>query len=1112
MTQVGISDGIAVSLDQPSGEGKHALLVAGVRKCPSFVMVFLVAVTTFAWLIGCDFLNKLIGLTPPIVAITSPISNSTVTAQNITISGTVRDGDGDADHVEAWVESHDAISGTDATIIDDRWSIVLDISGLSSGSYTVLAKGYDAQGNKSALAAISFILSNGSSLTVSYNSQGGSAVSSQIVDYGDTATTPTVPTKAGYTFAGWFKEAECINAWPFSSETVTSDLTLYAGWAGDSYVATPVFSLSGGTYYSAQSIMIVTTTPGATIRYTADATIPTSNHGIVYSGPVSINTTTTLKAIAYKSGRTDSAVASAIYTIQAQTAGTIEQLNATLQSLGVSLRLILIVDYGTAGEYRSMTVTSYALSETEVVQGDYQSVTGSNPSSYKMGDDYPVETVTWYEAVSFCNSLSFLCGLEPVYDENSWQPDFTKNGIYLPTEAQWVFAAGGPNHYTWSLSDTFVGTDYTWNLSHPSPVKSHPANGYGLYDMSGNVSEWLTDWYGGNYPYIGQTDPVGPTTGSALVNAGGGFHDDSDGIKSDIHGYAGAPTPGDYRLGFRVAFGGFGKWTVNPTYAVTYNGNTNAGGHVPVVGNNYEEGATVTVLGNTGSLVKTGNLFGGWNTSADGTGVDRAPGSTFTMGTANVTLYAQWTRNFYTVGFDSQGGTTVNNQIVDYGDTATTPAVPARDGYTFAGWFKESACINTWVFASETVTSDVTLYAKWTGNSRVDTPVFSPPGGSYTAAQNITITTTTPAATIHYTTDNTIPTSSHGMVYTDSVSIQTTTTLKAIAYKSGRTDSAVTIATYTISPVSAATPVSGTISSNTTWAVADSPFQVIGNVLVASGVTLTIEAGVTVKFDSGTYIKVEGDLVADGTSSDGIVFTSSSGSPAAGDWSGIRIRPTSGTTFDGSYNYVSGTIFDYVTVKYASTGLYVYDTGLLVTNSSFQSNSNAMEIRGTENVILTSNTFDNNSQGIYSVYSDHYGDSVSKIENTQINNNVFSNNGTAVALNMNQRIFETLDVVNNEFSSNSTAISIGGGGYGPKAHSISVTDNWIHDNGIGISFPQFYSQGSVDSNVPEYQVIVRNNKVVDNTSSPLSIGRDGGVKFLIEPKLSDSCPLGGAEC
>lgn len=78
------------------------------------------------------------------------------------------------------------------------------------------------------------------------------------------------------------------------------------------------------------------------------------------------------------------------------------------------------------------------------------------------------------------------------------------------------------------------------------------------------------------------------------------------------------------------------------TYSVTYDGNENTGGAVPTDENTYEESAEVTVLGNTGSLVKTGYTFAGWNTSADGSGTDYAPAATFAMGTANVTLYAQW--------------------------------------------------------------------------------------------------------------------------------------------------------------------------------------------------------------------------------------------------------------------------------------------------------------------------------------------------------------------------------------------------------------------------------------------------------------------------------------
>lgn len=76
---------------------------------------------------------------------------------------------------------------------------------------------------------------------------------------------------------------------------------------------------------------------------------------------------------------------------------------------------------------------------------------------------------------------------------------------------------------------------------------------------------------------------------------------------------------------------------------VAYDGNGNTGGTVPVDENTYEEDEEVTVLGNTGSLVKTGYTFAGWNTAADGSGTDYAPAATFAMGSANVTLYAQWT-------------------------------------------------------------------------------------------------------------------------------------------------------------------------------------------------------------------------------------------------------------------------------------------------------------------------------------------------------------------------------------------------------------------------------------------------------------------------------------
>lgn len=82
--------------------------------------------------------------------------------------------------------------------------------------------------------------------------------------------------------------------------------------------------------------------------------------------------------------------------------------------------------------------------------------------------------------------------------------------------------------------------------------------------------------------------------------------------------------------------------TPTPTYTVSYNGNGNSGGAAPTDSNAYTNGQTVAVSGNAGSMVKSGCSFAGWNTASDGSGADRGPGTTFLMGSANVTLYAKW--------------------------------------------------------------------------------------------------------------------------------------------------------------------------------------------------------------------------------------------------------------------------------------------------------------------------------------------------------------------------------------------------------------------------------------------------------------------------------------
>lgn len=241
-----------------------------------------------------------------------------------------------------------------------------------------------------------------------------------------------------------------------------------------------------------------------------------------------------------------------------------EPINATLAYRGLSLRVVPIIAAGSTESYKGMTLTAYALSDAEVTQGDYRAVRGSNPASgYGAGTNYPVYYATWYDGVRFCNALSTSCGLQPVYDESTWAADFTKNGFYLPTDAQWEYAAGGPNHYGWSLSDTFTASDYVFNFNYGSstaPVKSKAANGFGLYDMSGNVWEWCHDWHGGGWPYTGQTDPNGPTSGTyRMIRSGGWSNTDPALLRSDLRNGS-LPADGYSNIGFRVAVGGHGLW------------------------------------------------------------------------------------------------------------------------------------------------------------------------------------------------------------------------------------------------------------------------------------------------------------------------------------------------------------------------------------------------------------------------------------------------------------------------------------------------------------------------------------------------------------------------
>ena len=406
--------------------------------------------------------------------------------------------------------------------------------------------------------------------TVTFELNGGTGLESTTCRYCAFIDPPPTPKKTGYTFAGWYSDSSLVNIFDFSS-MIGENIKLYAKWNVKTYTIT----FNGN---------------GATTNGTLSKQLKYGEH----IGSIVAPTKTDCIFVGYFIDKKGSG--KGYYCPYGEQYWYIDD-NITLYAKWIE-RFVKVAGTTIKGNEswtpasevfvsgRSLTIPDLLVCDHEVTRGEFKAFMGEDPSMEKAydkdgnkltGDDAlnnPVNNVNWYAAIAYCNKLSIKEGLTPAYTvsgisdwenlaysaiptkgNDDWDAatcNFEASGYRLPTEAEWEWLARGGENYTYAGSNTIDEVAwYTGNTNNTGSrdVKTKAANGYGLYDMSGNIWEWCWDWY--TETISSDAGASGASSGNFRVLQGGAWFSVANESKV-AHRYGFYPQAGGWCSGFRL--------------------------------------------------------------------------------------------------------------------------------------------------------------------------------------------------------------------------------------------------------------------------------------------------------------------------------------------------------------------------------------------------------------------------------------------------------------------------------------------------------------------------------------------------------------------------------